>query len=359
MGNNLDRYQQSPTEFRKQIRQKFTKVTLWLSDGNKGGEVGRAIMGYFKRRPQKQARMPFNRIEQQLQKIPTWLFVSGAVLLLSGIALWVEDEIEIKSIQDVIKVVFENAESIAIAAVVILYFKEIPDRKEQKHYEAWQVIDNAAAAKISTSYARHKALEDLNRDGVSLWGVDIPEADLKVIDLQNADLLGADLQGANFWGGKLMFANLNEANLKETKLMFANLQEASFQEANLKGAKLVSANLQQAKLVLANLQEADLQGADLQGAKLLLANLQRANLLRANLQGADLSKANLKEAKLILSNLQGANFQEADLQGADLQWTNLQEALNLNQEQLTFAKLCQTKLPAGINLDPNRDCQTE
>ncbi len=46
-----------------------------------------------------------------------------------------------------------NLEAIAIVAAVVLYYKESPDRKDQRHYEAWQVIDKAA--RVETSYARY------------------------------------------------------------------------------------------------------------------------------------------------------------------------------------------------------------
>lgn len=54
------------------------------------------------------------------------------------------------------------------AIAVILYIKGAPDRKTQKHYEAWRVIDTAAAANVATSYARYQALQYLHRDGVPL-----------------------------------------------------------------------------------------------------------------------------------------------------------------------------------------------
>ena len=34
----------------------------------------------------------------------------------------------------------------------MIYLKEAPDRKAQKHYEAWQVIDRAAAAGLQTHH---------------------------------------------------------------------------------------------------------------------------------------------------------------------------------------------------------------
>ena len=121
---------------------------------------------------------------------------------LSAIALWANPDGKPKSFRDAVQVIFSSTESIAIAAAVALYFKEIPDRKEQKHYEAWQVIDNAAAAKVPTSYARRKAIEDLHRDGVSLRGIDIPNVDLQGINLSFANLVFTNLNGANLSGAE-------------------------------------------------------------------------------------------------------------------------------------------------------------
>jgi hypothetical protein len=90
--------------------------------------------------------------------IPTWRFVGAFVFGFACLALWVAKDIDLKSPRDVARELFQNAESIAIVAAVVLYFKEIPDRKTQKHYDAWQVIDNAAVATqvsggVFTSYA--------------------------------------------------------------------------------------------------------------------------------------------------------------------------------------------------------------
>jgi hypothetical protein len=198
-------------------------------------------------------KQPFNKIELWLQSIPTWCFVTGVVAFLSLIALWVSPDRNPKSFRDVVQVIFGSAESIAIAAAVALYFKEIPDRKEQKHYEAWQVIDNAAAANVPTSYARRKAMENLLRDRVSLRGVDMPEADLESINLSEADLRESDLERAN-----LIYANLSGAKLSGANLLYANLSGANLEGADLNGA---------------NLEWAILRGARLSRADLFMANL--------------------------------------------------------------------------------------
>ncbi|MEH2423455.1 MAG: hypothetical protein V7K48_21840 [Nostoc sp.] len=48
--------------------------------------------------------------------------------------------------------------SFAIAAAPCLYLLESRERRQQTIYEAWLIIDNAAAARVATSYTRFKAL---------------------------------------------------------------------------------------------------------------------------------------------------------------------------------------------------------
>ncbi len=245
------------------------------------------------------------QLERATQSIPTWLAIAVAVIFLVILALWAEDDVQIYSIQDLIsrrtiKAVFAQAQSIAVVVAIIFYLKEAPDRRAQKHYEAWRVIDNAAAANVSTSYARRIALQDLHKDSVSLRGLDAPGANLARIDMPKADL--------------------QEANLQE-----ANLQEANLQEANLSGA---------------NLQKANLRGANLQAA-----NLQGANLRDADLSGADLRETDLQKANLRGAELWRAELWDADLQDADLRWAEFQGT------ELNGAKLCRTTMPDGTELN--------
>ncbi|MBD2158561.1 pentapeptide repeat-containing protein [Leptolyngbya sp. FACHB-16] len=241
---------------------------------------------------------------------------------MAGISLWVEPDVNWRSPRDIVRVVFNDAESIAIASAVLLYFKESPDRKEQKHYEAWQVVDNAAAAGVPTSFARNKALESLNRDGVSLGEIDVPKADLSNINLTGAYLYHADLSNTN--------------------LSFAVLRDTDLGKANLSGAILNYALLNSANFLGTNLSHADLSNGVLNSAKLIASNLKGSNLSGAYLVDTDFSNAVLNGA-----NLKGAYFIRS----------NLQSAQGITQEQLAQAKLCQVALPDGIDLDPNRDCE--
>lgn len=237
-------------------------------------------------------------LEFVAQKTPTWAAVLVSVVGLAAIALWVQEDIVIHSPldlfrRDTLKIFFDNAESFAIVAAVILYFKDAPDRKAKKHYEAWSIIDNAAAAKVATSYARFQALQDLHQDGVPLNALDAPRANLAKIQLPNAELNEANLPGAD----------LREACLHHCNLSQANLQGANLQKANLKGANLRGANLQKA-----NLRDVNLTGADLREANLRGANLRSAELWKSQFLGADLEDAELKWAELQGSELHGAKL---------------------------------------------------
>jgi len=238
------------------------------------------------------------RFERWLQHIPTWVAVLVSVLCLAAFALWLQEDVIIQSPRDLLKrdalkIFFENAESFAIVAAVILYFKGAPDRKAQKHYEAWRIIDNAAASKLTTSYARFRALEDLHKDGVPLRSLEAPGANLSQINLPCVYLGEANLQNAD-----LRDANLQAADFAHARLQGADLQRANLRNANLRGANLQAANLREADLTGANLQEANLQGANLRGAE----------LWKTRFLGADLTDAELKWAELEGSELNGARL---------------------------------------------------
>jgi uncharacterized protein YjbI with pentapeptide repeats len=77
-------------------------------------------------------------------------------------------------------------------------------------------------------------------------------------------------------------------------------------------------------------------------------------LSNANLSGAGLYAANLSGSVLDGAILSGAILSLANLRFADLRF-----ARGLTKEQLEGKHptyLCGTKLPEGIDIDPNRDC---
>ncbi|MBR8025200.1 pentapeptide repeat-containing protein [Burkholderia cenocepacia] len=123
------------------------------------------------------------------------------------------------------------------------------------------------------------AVELACKQGVSLSGANLSDANLRGSDLSDANLSGANLRGSDLSGANLSDANLSGANLRGSDLSGANLSGANLSGANLRGSDLSGANL---------------RGANLRGSDLSGANLSDANLSGANLRGSDLSGANLR-----------------------------------------------------------------
>ena len=178
----------------------------------------------------------------------------------------------------------ELAGRCTVLVVAIFWVLEADNRAKERHYRAWDLINSARGS--TGDGGRINALQDLNKDRVSLAAAPLEQAYLAGVDLQGATLEYANLQGVQ------ALANLQDANLR-----LANLERAILMGANLQGANLWRANLRVVNLLDANLQGADLQDADLQNANLGLANLRDAHLQSADLQGANLGHANLQGAK--------------------------------------------------------------
>lgn len=228
-------------------------------------------------------------INEWFWRSPTWLVALVIVSVLVGILL-------ISPEGSIVARLLGAVEGISIIVALILYVKEIPDRKKEFHYQAWSVIDRANGVKVSP--ARIIALQDLNKDGVALNNLDIPAAKLVRINLPKANL-----SEVNFTKSDLNHADLNHANLGNALLARVNLTGANLSYANLGFAKLSYANLSSGNLNYANLICADLKNTNLSGA----------NLSNANLSGADMENAYLTGA-----NLRGANVSQYDLRGAYL-----------------------------------------
>src|SRR5579859_2751243 len=120
----------------------------------------------------------------------------------------------------------------SVLIAVVFYFSEAGDRRKQKHYQAWQVINTAQGK--GGSGGRIEALQELNMDHVPLVGVDASGAFLQGVQLLKANLLRCDLHAAD----------LREANLQSSNLAYANLQTANLRHASLQGSNLMAASLE-------------------------------------------------------------------------------------------------------------------
>jgi hypothetical protein len=157
--------------------------------------------------------------------------------------------------------VLEYCGTLSLLVGVIFYFAGAHDRREAKHFQAWQVINSAQGK--GGSGGRIDALEDLNADGVDLVGIDISDAFLRELKIPGANIARAVLGGADMRG-----ANLRGAYAAEDSFIFTNLR----------GADLRGARFTQSDFTNADLTAADLSGADLNETVLDKADLRSANL---------------------------------------------------------------------------------
>ncbi|MGA1602887.1 MAG: pentapeptide repeat-containing protein [Prochlorothrix sp.] len=148
-------------------------------------------------------------------------------------------------------------------------------------------------------------------------------------------------------------ADLAKANLEEAYLGGANFAWANMVGIFLKGAALAGVDLTGANLRHAHLQGVFLGGEDLEGNYLGGADLDHAKL-----QGA-----NLREAYFELTQLNQTNFEDAILHRSIFFGVDLAQAQNVdwsqfapNQGEDTIV-LCRVQLPAGVEVDPDRDCE--
>jgi len=157
--------------------------------------------------------------------------------------------------------VLEYLGSFSVLVAVIFYFSESGDRLQQKHYQAWQVINTAQGK--GGSGGRIEALQELDRDGVPLVGVDVSGAFLQGIRLPRArmvrsnlnavDARNSDFAGTDFTAGDLQWGNFRHSNFSGAKLQDADLANADFCSANLSAANLDGATLDSVDLGKADL----------------------------------------------------------------------------------------------------------
>jgi hypothetical protein len=179
------------------------------------------------------------------------------------------------------------------------------------------------------------SLNKTNLSNMELYG----RIDLNSANLQNVDLTGAKLQNVDLTGAKLHAADFTRASFKSVILSGTNLHGATLINADFRQSNFSNASVRDADLTSANLQSANLHGTDFTGANLSKANLQSANLHRTDFAGANLTEANLTMSgspRTLLSTSQSS----------------------LTQPQLERAHLCRTLLPEGIQLSPDRDCDS-
>jgi hypothetical protein len=148
--------------------------------------------------------------------------------------------------------VLDYVSKFAILVAVIGFFAGMSERRAEKHYLAWQMV-NSAQGKGGNG-GRMDALEALGADKVPLTDIDLSNADLLGTVLREEALGGADLRGANLHHADLSGTYLARADLRwnpirdrNTVLWNAVLHWVTLDEACLQKTVLGCANLEYAK----------------------------------------------------------------------------------------------------------------
>lgn len=175
--------------------------------------------------------------------------------------------------------VLEYLGSFSILIGVIFWFAESGDRIQQRHYQAWQVINTAQGK--GGSGGRIEALQELNADRIALTGVDVSSAFLQGLHLPHAKLARSNFGAADLRDSDLHSSDLTWAGLHYTNLRNSNLENVVFDHADLRDCDLSGADLAAARLDQADLTSADLHSADLRG--LIWQHI--ATILGANISG--------------------------------------------------------------------------
>lgn len=197
----------------------------------------------------------------------------------------------------------------------------------------------------------------------TVYGPLRPRDDAPVLNLRNANLENADLSFLNLSRIDLSVANMRNANLHYTDLSYANLNGSNLNNADLSNANLSNANMFCRPFIAGSFlqDEPAMSCSRFQKANIRGVNLNNANLSGIRLEGADLSNASLAGTNFFCaggSNSKGSwsittcpELEKTNLEGVDLQETYIPE--HITSEGL----LCETSLPTGMVLNPNRDCR--
>jgi len=189
-----------------------------------------------------------------------------------------------------------------------------------------------------------------------LAGYDFDHINLSQANLRGVILCGLHSSGWDYFDYYheniyAVEANFRASDLRDAKLNACHLSRSNFSNADLQGAELCWTDLKESKFCNANLSQAKLSKSGFHAADLRWANLRGADLTDACFDGANFSGACLESVDLCGADLSYANLIDTDFNRADLS-----QAKNLTEAQMSTSRLCKTKLPKGIALNPDRDC---
>jgi len=306
------------------------------------GIVGIVVAGYFPKAH------PFSGFKGKT--LWDWLSLAGVPMSLAGLGFWLQIQQQQRNEEQLQEEILQNYYDKVSELLVDKNLLAIAAKGDTTTPEERELLDVSVGVIRARTLATLRRL-DGNRKGslirflteakvISKLSLSLKDADLSKAKLEDINLEGTYLESANFSSASLVGARLVNADF-----YCASLSLSNFDNANLTRTKMARANLYKATLRRARLVECDISGSDLSFSDLSLANL----------TGAKLRDTELKHVKLRGSTLRFAIFDGAKLMSVDLR-----DTIGLTKEQLegdSPSFLCRTQLPAGIDIDPNRDCE--
>ncbi len=229
--------------------------------------------------------------------------------------------------------------NVTLIVSLVTWFADRQERKEEKHFSAWSIINEGQGDK---SGVVKTAVEQLNKEGFSLSGLQLNKTNLHDANLSGARLFQANFSEAILSRVKLTKANLVSANLSKVFFIGADLNEAylngaNLSKANMIGIKFIKANLGGVNFSEANFDSANLDGANLRGAYLFNAkNLSNTQIkLACNWKEATYVKSRIQENNidtLFEENIDIISEKRIDTRRFEFQW--IPEDKQANQERI-------------------------
>lgn len=126
---------------------------------------------------------------------------------------------------------------LTVFVALFLWIGEAGDRRIQQEHRAWSVL--IAATGLAGNYGRIRALQELNREGVRLDGVNLSNGLLPDLKLDNANMsevnfTHADISRASFRQSDLKRADFSNSDVKGVDFSNAELQCALFCSADMR-----------------------------------------------------------------------------------------------------------------------------
>ena len=302
--------------------------------------------------------------------------VAATLKRIEAFGRWVKRNPTTKSIRSIA----EFAGKMTIFLGVLSYVFEAPERAKQRHYQAWQIINGARGAPGDAG--RRAALEDLIKDHVMMFHLDLKGSDLRSMDFRGIQASGlnltdAEIDGVSFgcrrgffltehwwptyrscWNSDLGFSVLN-----------TDIERVDFSKANLKRARIgdkSASSIIQHAVLSSRFDRSIMTGARLDNLDIIGTSFDNANMNGVMISdvafgdGVSFVDADLSQSfwsrvvfhtapNARLTDLTGADLTEARVLNPDFSYRWIIEA----DFTPGASRLCHTRLPGGVS---DRDC---